>query len=160
MATLQENLDYSVEGLLSGFGRHRISEADAKKYGRTTTQKANQVEIANCIYGGEWGRKNLGNTLPGDGWKHRGMGLKQLTGKFNHQACGKALGEDFVAFPERLTLPVNAALSAGWFWATNGLNAVAERGDVPAMTRLVNGGSKGLKERTQLYALALNTNWS
>lgn len=69
---LRENLNYSVDGLLKNFSRSRISEADANKYGRTNTQPANQQAIANAIYGGAWGLKNLGNTGFGDGWKFRG----------------------------------------------------------------------------------------
>ena len=60
-----------------------------------------------------------------------------------------------MAHPERLLMPVNAALSAGWFWGTNGLNALADRGDVPAMTKRINGGDIGLKERTALYGQAM-----
>ncbi|WBT04789.1 hypothetical protein PFY01_08540 [Brevundimonas vesicularis] len=76
--TREENLNYSVDGLLRMFGRHRISEADARKFGRAPGRPAHQNAIANIIYGGEWGRKNLGNTEPGDGWRFRGGGEKQL----------------------------------------------------------------------------------
>jgi putative chitinase len=154
LATLTEDLNYSVEALLKMFGRHRISEADARRYGRTATQSANQPAIANCIYGGPWGAKNLGNVSPGDGWKHRGMGLKQLTGLDNHRRCGQALGEDFVNHPERLLMPVNAALSAAWFWNDKNLNHLADCGDVVAMTQKINGAANGLAERQALYALA------
>ncbi len=150
LSKVEESLNYSVEALL-GFGRHRISEADARKYGRAPGQPANQQMIANLIYGGPWGKEKLGNLAFGDGWRHRGMGLKQLTGLDNHTRCGYALKEDFVNHPERLMLPVNAALSAGWFWFVNRLNVQADKGDVPAMTKIVNGGDKGLKERTALW---------
>ena len=83
LTSLTESLNYSVEGLLSTFSRKRISEADALKYGRTKTQRANQKAIANIIYGGEWGRLNLGNTEPGDGWKYRGRGALMCTGRAN-----------------------------------------------------------------------------
>lgn len=149
--SLTENLNYSVEALLSGFGRHRISESDARKVGRTSYQKANQEGIANLIYGGEWGRKNLGNTEPGDGWRFRGRGLKQLTGRDNYRRCGIALGEDFITDPDRLLQPVNAALSAGWFWESHGLNRLADIGDVKGMTKIINGGDKGLARRIVLY---------
>lgn len=84
MQPVTENLNYSVEGLLKTFGRHRITEAQARHYGRTNNQPANQQVIANIIYGGEWGRKNLGNTLPNDGWDFRGRGLVQITGRTNY----------------------------------------------------------------------------
>lgn len=151
MQTLEESLNYSVDGLLSTFRRHRISEADARRYGRAPGRPANQQAIANCVYGGAWGRENLGNMQAGDGWRYRGRGLKQLTGLFNYRACSDALMEDFVSQPDRLLMPVNAALSAGWFWHKNNLNAIAERGDVVKMTRIINGGENGLKERTALF---------
>lgn len=152
LRVLTENLNYSVDALLKLFGRHRISEADAKRHGRTEQQAAHQEAIANLIYGGEWGHKHLGNTHPGDGWRFRGRGLKQLTGRDNYKRCGDAIGEDFTANPDRLLLPVNAALSAGWFWKTNKLNELADTGDVRAMTKVVNGGANGLPERQALYA--------
>lgn len=157
MQVLEENLNYSVPALLGMFGRHRISEAEARMYGRAPGQPANQRAIANCIYGRKWGKDNLGNVQPDDGWRYRGRGLKQLTGLFNYRACGDALMEDFVNWPDRLLMPVNAALSAGWFWSKNNLNAVAERGDVVQMTRIINGGENGLKERTALFNEAVAT---
>lgn len=155
LQVLTENLNYSVDALLSIFGRHRISEADARKHGRTWQQAAHPEAIANIIYGGEWGKRWLGNTESGDGWKYRGRGLKQLTGRDNYRRCGDAIREDFINYPDRLLLPVNAALSAGWFWSVNGLNAVADLGDVPRMTKLINGGANGLSERQALYTKGL-----
>lgn len=84
---IRENLNYSVASLVSKFG-NRISASDAAKYGRTAMQKANQEAIANIIYGGEWGKKNLGNTQPGDGWKYRGRSLTQITGRRNYAKFG------------------------------------------------------------------------
>lgn len=152
LTRLTENLNYSAQALLQLFGRHRISEADARRHGRTPYQQANEEAIANSLYGGPWGLENLGNTQPGDGWRFRGRGLKQLTGRANYGRCGQALGEDFINHPERLLMPVNAALSAGWFWSAHGLNELADRGDVPSMTRRINGGTHGLTERQALYA--------
>lgn len=88
MQPVRENLNYSVSGLLKSFGRHRITEAEARKYGRSGSRKADQVAIANIIYGGEWGREYLGNTQPGDGWIFRGGGLPQLTGRGNFRKYG------------------------------------------------------------------------
>lgn len=88
MQPVRENLNYSTDALISKFGRHRISEADARKYGRSGGRPANQEAIANAIYGGEWGRKNLGNTQSGDGWKYRGGGLPQVTGRANFRKFG------------------------------------------------------------------------
>jgi putative chitinase len=157
LARLEESLNYSVEALLKLFGRHRISEADARRYGRAPGQPANQEMLANLLYGGEFGRRNLGNRAPDDGWRFRGRGLKQLTGRANYERCGEAIGEDLIADPETLLEPAFAARSAGWFWSSNGLNAFADAGDVAAMTRRVNGGNIGLEERRALYTIALGT---
>lgn len=84
---VSENLNYSVASLTSKFP-NRISVADAQKYGRSAMQPANQEAIANTIYGGSWGRENLGNTQPGDGWNYRGRGLTQITGRRNYAKFG------------------------------------------------------------------------
>lgn len=151
LSTVVENLNYSVEGLLRTFGRHRISAEDCERYGRKPGRPANRPVIAELVYGGAWGAANLGNIHPGDGANYIGRGLKQLTGRTNYRNCGAALGEDFLSDPERLTLPVNAALSAGWFWSSRGLNELADRGDVVGMTRAVNGGQNGLAQRQALW---------
>jgi putative chitinase len=153
-ATLRESLNYSAAALVSLFGRHRISSADAERYGRTASHAADQVALANILYGGEWGKGNLGNIKPGDGWKFRGRGLKQLTGASNYAACGVALGIPLLENPDLLLLPENAAASAGWFWHSRRLNALADARDVAAMTKAVNGGSNGLAERTALFKSA------
>lgn len=152
---LEENLNYSTDALLKMFGRHRITREQAIRYGRRTGQSAHREGIANCIYGGAWGAENLGNVEPGDGWRFRGRGLKQLTGRDNYRRCGAALGLDLLAYPDRLLQPVNAALSAGWFWQSKGLNDAADRGDVRAMTRLVNGGLNGLDQRAALWSAGM-----
>lgn len=158
LSTLQENLNYKVDSILRMFGRHRITEDDARKYGRIDGgQKANQEMLANLLYGGEFGRKNLGNTEVGDGWKYRGRGLKQLTGRSNYKRCGADLGMDLIGNPDLLLEPVNAALSAGWFWSTNGLNAIADTGNVVAMTKRINGGDIGLAQREALFKVAIAT---
>ena len=155
LSQLEESLNYSVDSLMRVFGRHRISKDDAWEFGRSMGRRANQEAIANAVYGGAWGLKNLGNTHQGDGWKYRGRGLKQLTGRDNYNRCGIAIGEDFINYPERLLMPINACLSAGWFWDSKGLNKLADRGDVVAMTRVVNGGENGLDQRTELFGKAM-----
>lgn len=84
---ISENLNYSAEALRSKFP-NRISASEAQKYGRTAQHKADQEMIANIIYGGEWGKANLGNTQIGDGWKYRGAGLTQITGRRNFTKFG------------------------------------------------------------------------
>lgn len=97
------------------------------------------------------GRVDLGNVRAGDGVRFRGRGLLQVTGRANYAACGKALGLDLLAQPELLEQTVNACRSAGWFWQTKGLNALADAGDQERVTRRINGGVNGLAERLALY---------
>jgi putative chitinase len=153
--SVKENLNYSVEGLLKTFSRHRISEADANKYGRKVGQPANQQMIANLIYGGEWGRKNLGNTQEGDGWLFRGRGLIQITGRANYSQLNKALNFDLLNRPERIAEDnLISAMAAGWFWDSRSLNALADRDDVEGITRRINGGLNGLNNRARRLATA------
>lgn len=100
------------------------------------------------------GRKDLGNTQPGDGKKYRGRGLIQITGRANYTACMMALDIDCVEHPELLEQPVNACRSAGWFWKTHGLNALADAGDQVRVTKRINGGTNGLADRLALFAAA------
>lgn len=112
---IRENLNYSVSGLLKTFSRSRIAGADAERYGRKPGRAANQEAIANIVYGGEFGRKQLGNTEPGDGWRYRGGGYPQTTGRANYAKIGLAAGINLVDHPERITEPriATVALFAG-----------------------------------------------
>lgn len=101
------------------------------------------------------GRKDLGNTQPGDGVKYKGHGPIQITGRANHTACGKALGLDLVNNPTLITQPPNAFRSAGWFWDTRGLNALADQRLFKAITKKINGGFNGLADRQKYYDRAL-----
>lgn len=100
------------------------------------------------------GRKDLGNTQPGDGVRFRGRGLIQVTGRANYTACMMALDIDCVDHPELLELPEHAARSAGWFWKTHGLNELADTGDQVKVTRRVNGGVNGLADRLAFFETA------
>ena len=101
------------------------------------------------------GRKDLGNTVAGDGPKYRGRGLIQITGRANYMACGEGLGLDLIKQPELLEKPQHACMSAAWFWATRGLNALADAGQFERITRRINGGQNGAADRHALYARAL-----
>jgi putative chitinase len=150
--SVSENLNYKAEALMKLFGRHRISEADCQKYGRIDgKQQADQAGIANTIYGGEYGKKNLGNTETGDGFAYRGRGLIQLTGRANYKRASDSIGVDLIASPDLVATPEYAAMTAGWFWSANGLNALADAKDILGMTKKVNGGTIGLDHRTELY---------
>ncbi len=133
---LSENLNYSAERLVQVFPRRFSSAAFASAYAR------NPERIANRVYGGRMGN---GNEASGDGWKYRGRGLKQLTGKWNYEQCGKALGLNLVSNPDLLLQPEYAALSAGWFWDERKINTVAN--DIEKATQLINGGLNGLADR-------------
>ena len=101
--------------------------------------------------------KRLGNTpeADGDGQKYRGRGLIQITGRANYGACGEALGLDLVNKPELLEQPQYACLSAAWFWASKGLNTLADAGNFDKITQCINGGQNGAADRKALYARAL-----
>ena len=101
------------------------------------------------------GRADLGNTVAGDGSKYRGRGLIQITGRTNYKACGEALGLDLINHPELLEKPQHACMSAAWFWATNGLNTLADAGNFNKITQRINGGLTGQADRQALYGRAL-----
>lgn len=96
-------------------------------------------------------RLDLGNTQPGDGVRFKGRGLIQVTGRANYTALMMALDVDCIEHPELLESPLLAARSAGWFWKTHGLNALADAGDQRAVTKRVNGGYNGLDERIAFF---------
>lgn len=97
------------------------------------------------------GRLDLGNTQPGDGFRFRGRGLIQITGRTNYEAVNKALGGDLVRFPGSLEAPLMAARSAAWWWKEHGLNELADQGLTEKISRRINGGTNGLAERIALY---------
>ncbi|NNA29158.1 glycoside hydrolase family 19 protein [Pseudomonas lundensis] len=101
--------------------------------------------------------KRLGNTpeADGDGQKYRGRGLIQITGRANYITCGEALALDLVNHPELLEKPQHACMSAAWFWASRGLNTLADEGQFDKITLRINGGQNGAADRQALYARAL-----
>lgn len=114
-------------------------------------------KLANRAYANRMGN---GDEASGDGWKHRGMGPIQITGKDNQTACGKAIGLDLVSNPEKLMEPVGGSRGSAWFFATNGLNELADLGKFQAICGAVNVGDKnapakaiiGFDERVKLNA--------
>ena len=100
------------------------------------------------------GREDLGNNQVGDGFKYRGRGLIQLTGRANYQRASDALATDFVGDPDQLAEPEYAVRSAMWFWAAHGLNQLADMGEFERITRIINGGLNGEAERLALYESA------
>lgn len=149
---LVESLNYTPERLLHLFSTRRISIADAQKFGRGPGRPAHQNALANILYGGDFGRRELGNTQPGDGWRFRGRGIKQLTGRANYRAFGvwfKNDGNAYLINPDSVASGPEAVGSAVWFWtARPKLVAAADAWDVPRATRVINGGQIGLGARS------------
>lgn len=102
------------------------------------------------------GRADLGNTQKGDGFRFRGRGLFQITGRANTRDCSLALygDERLLDTPELLEEPDGAAHSAGWFWQAHGLSLLADAGRFEAVVRVINGGTNGMDERLHFYARA------
>lgn len=159
---LAENMNYSVHGLLSTFGRHRISLADAERYGRKPKQPANQQMIANILYGGEWGRANLGNTKQGDGWTFRGCGPIHITGRGNVTRFAGYYNQRFKTnhTPEAMADLLRRDLvvgmhSACWvFSVAKSLNDEAEDDNMRGIVRKINGAYLGWDDRSKYYERA------
>jgi len=97
------------------------------------------------------GREDLGNTEMGDGIWFKGRGLIQITGRFNYEKLSNAFGVDFIQEPELLQAPEWAVKSSLWFWKTKGLNAIVDTEDFEKLTRRINGGVNGLKDRLEIF---------
>ncbi|WP_343463023.1 glycoside hydrolase family 19 protein [Pantoea sp.] len=140
---VEEGLNYSEKALIAMFGK-RINLAQAKAYGRNSDHPANQRMIANIIYAN---RNGNGDVSSGDGYRYRGRGLIQITGKANYAALSGQLSADVVANPDLLTENLQAAMSAAAWWKNHGLNELADQDDVTRITRVINGGTNGLDDR-------------
>jgi putative chitinase len=99
-------------------------------------------------------RYDLGNCRPGDGYKYRGRGLIQITGRDNYKKAGDALGANLIDQPELLGEPALSCRSAAWFWKTHGCNELADAGNFEAITRRINGGLNGYAERLGFWMKA------
>ncbi|UXY13876.1 glycoside hydrolase family 19 protein [Chitiniphilus purpureus] len=153
-AHLQENLNYSVDSLLRLWPR-RFDAAMARRYGRIDgQQRAVPSAIANIAYGGRMGN---GPAASGDGWRYRGRGLIQITGRDNYASMQSRLGVPLLEQPDLLLQPPQAARSAVAFCrhVIPGFVAAAEARDLAACTRMVNGGLHGLADRQARWERAL-----
>lgn len=142
-----ENLNYSAEALMRVFPRYFPTVELAQDYARKPEK------IANRCYGNRMGN---GDEASGDGWKFRGRGLIQLTGKSNYVDFSLSCDNEALVNPDLVAEPELAAESAGWFWYKNGLNALADARDIVGMTKRINGGTNGLDHRQHLYAAAMS----
>ena len=141
---VRENMNYSEKGLLDTFPKYFKPKSLAKEYARQPER------IGNHVYANRMGN---GNEASGDGYRYRGRGLIQLTGKDNYRDFGAWLGEDVVAAPDRVATDF-AVESAIYFWTANNLNQNADSDDLLTITQKINGGTKGLKKRRQLLLRA------
>jgi putative chitinase len=142
---LQENLNYSAEGLMKTWPSRFPTKEIADQYAR------NPSKIAGKVYNGR-----LGNTNEEEASKYLGRGLIQLTGKENYERCGASINVDLINNPDYLLDPKYATLSAGWFWNRKGLNEIADANDIETMTKRINGGLIGLDDRKIKIAKALS----
>jgi putative chitinase len=144
---LRENMNYSAQRMVEIFGVHRHSA-------RVTPSEAAGLEgrpedIAERVYGlgNPTKAAELGNTKAGDGFRYRGNGVLQTTGRGNHRRMGNACGIDFEGNPELVTAPEYALLPALHEWSEGNLSSFADRNDFRTITRRINGGYNGLEER-------------
>jgi putative chitinase len=148
----KENLNYSAEGLRKTFPKYFPDDYSAQQYARQPDK------IANHVYANRMGN---GDEASGEGNAFKGRGLIQLTGKNNYKAFSDYIKEDMLINPHLLESPKYACLSAAWFFSTNGLNAIADKGSdidtITAITKRINGGINGLQDRIEnfnkVYAL-------
>lgn len=142
---VNENLNYGAKGLLTTFKKYFPTQALAEQYQR------NPEKIASRVYGGRMGN---GGEETKEGYKFRGRGYIQLTGKANYTEFDKVVTENILENPD-LVATKYPLLSAAWFWSKNGLNSVADKGatdaDVTAITKRVNGGTIGLPDRIKHF---------
>jgi putative chitinase len=153
LRTLAENLNYSAAGLRATWPKRFTSDAQAQFYARQPER------IANFVYASRLGN---GDEVSGDGWRFRGRGLIQLTGRSQYRSAGAALKLPLEAQPELLEQPEPAGRSAGLFWLSHGLNDLADLSDDRAdddedfilITKRINGGTAGLAKRQAYWAVA------
>jgi len=144
MKFVEENLNYSAKGLQSIFGKYFKTTAEAEAYAR------NREKIGSRVYGNRMGN---GPENTGEGYRYRGRGLIQLTGKNNYRAFSDWIKDDVVADPDRVANQY-VVHSAVFFWTKNNINALADKDDVVRVTKRINGGTHGLDDRKALLAKA------
>ncbi|MBN7138984.1 DNA primase [Lysobacter enzymogenes] len=157
-STTTENLSYSAERIADLATKARPGTRWRSLGPRAAELARQPAKLANAAYGGRMGNRDEAS---GDGWRYRGRGLIQNTGRANYEAVRdglRALGiadcPDFVALPDALSEPRWAALAAAMYWREHDLNALADAGDFDAITRRINGGAAGAADRRERYERA------
>lgn len=145
---LEENLNYRAETLTRLWPTRFPPDVAARYVAMPNKQEA----IANRAYCDRMGN---GNEVSGDGYKYRGRGLIQLTGKDNYASFSLSEDNEALLKPELVSQPNLAVQSACWFWKTNNLNRFSDIGDMVGLTRAINGGYNGLEERKKYYENSL-----
>lgn len=146
--TFSENLNYSAKGLLTTFPKY-FNSVTAKKYER------NPEAIANHVYANRLGN---GDEASGDGWKYRGRGAIQCTGKGNYGECSTwiyGFKDALINEPELLAKTGGVIMSAIWYWTEHKLNDLADKKDITGLTKRINGGTHGLAARQMLFDRAM-----
>lgn len=147
--SVEENLNYSQEGLRRTWPARFPTESLASAYARQPQR------IANRVYANRGGN---GNEASGDGWTYRGRGLIQLTFRGNYAAYGRGIADETIlAAPDQLLSPRHAALSACWFWHSKSLDRLADIGDEASFNQItykINGGWNGQADRLENWAEA------
>lgn len=144
---LEEDLNYSAARLCAVWPAHFPNPEAASACARQPERLANQVYA---------GRLGNGSAASGDGWRFRGRGLIQLTGRANYERFARSLGISLDAAVAYAAQPQGAAASAAWFWAANNLNTLADAWSINAITCRINGGLEGAAERARLCKAALH----
>jgi putative chitinase len=138
---ISENLNYSSLGLIKTFPKY-FTHLEAIQYHRKPEM------IANRVYANRMGN---GNEASGDGWKYRGRGFIQITGKNNYTLLSKDTKIDYLVNPDLLLTEADSLISALWYWKRNNLNDLADKNDILNITKRVNGGVNGLNHRKELF---------
>lgn len=142
--TLEENLNYRAATLLKVFPKYFKTQSDANAFAMKPEKIANQVYAS---------RMGNGGPVSGDGYRYRGRGILQITGKDNYRECSKGLygDERLLQTPDLLTGKDGALGSAAWYWHTRGLNVYSDKRDLAGATKKINGGLNGLEDRRMRY---------
>lgn len=141
-----ESLNYSSDRLSVIFPKYFPDPVIARNYHRQPEK------IANIVYANRMGN---GPAESGDGWRYRGRGYIQLTGRDNYAKCGTSINQNLLLTPEYIEAPKGAIQSAIWFWNSKNLNQYADKGDMLTLTKKINGGTHGLDDRMAYYNRAI-----